>query len=68
MGRRNRKPGRPQAAKRVWVEPVHRKEVNKRKLARAVLRMAMEQSERNDATEASDAYTKNDQPNEKEET
>ena len=49
MGRKNHRGGRPQAAKRVWVEPVQRKEINRRKLARAALRLAMEDVERNSA-------------------
>ena len=49
MGRKNSRGGRPQAAKRVWVEPVQRKEINRRKLARAALRLAMEDAERGGA-------------------
>jgi hypothetical protein len=66
MSRKNRKPGRPQAAKRVWVEPIQCKEINRRKLARAVLRLAMEESEHNSEAESRAIYAKGDQPNGKE--
>ena len=65
MGRKNSRGGRPQAAKRVWVEPVMRQEIDKRKLARAVLQLVVEDAERNGLGKMRDSYTENDHQDEK---
>jgi len=46
MGRKNSKRGRPQAAKRVWVDGIRRDQIDQRKLGLALLALAEAANER----------------------